>query len=661
MVYMKNEHIIDRILDKVVLILLIVQIGFIMYMNLFHADFIIDYDCSSAYMHEIEMGSQKKIFPTDYSYQSSMDLDGAAIVSAFLYHFTQDIFVARGIANSLVVILYIFIINCVLANLDISLRWKRFGILLFMIPYSMIMLGYWRMLFVGGGFFAFRALVPILIISLILDIEKGNALKKYAFRLLLMLTILFLTGLSSGAYVVMSAVCPLILWEMVSAFLKADYKCLRSKRTVVAVSAVCAALVGIVAQKTYGFSSTADVKYILTSGKWIDALLSSFAGIFELFGGLTIHENVKLFSLEACGTAINFIVAWILIASIIYTLCKCIKKRDISNMNGYILSLMLVNILMFCFLDLKYGETVFESRYHLIPMLPAFFMLVIMLEDCSKSKILHRVQIQTIHVLTIGIFIASMLYGDAQWVYAKTALESDKLVELNRIIEENGVNTAFVIGDDNKVLGRKLRVYSRDTHYIILNDGAKSAWQTTWGGTTRYLDNSMHDGKTAVIASSKAFKTIPEYLVKDMEYLTEYDGLQIYIGDESKFDCVGGIVAGKNKLVDYPYSPDYIYENAKLDNDGFLVMNNGGGTLKSSYPCDDGKWEYIIYYDMPDENGEAFVDISVEEDNQIRVNLNPAENSVCISDIAMKKGKILSFYIEATEGTVIKKIELNRK
>ena len=44
-------------------------------------------------------------------------------------------------------------------------------------------------------------------------------------------------------------------------------------------------------------------------------------------------------------------------------------------MNGYIFSVMLVNGMMFSFLDLKYGVTVFESRYHLIPMLPSFFLL----------------------------------------------------------------------------------------------------------------------------------------------------------------------------------------------------------------------------------------------------------------------------------------------
>ena len=220
----------DRILDKIVLIALIAQIAFIMCMNLFRADTIIDFDSSSAYLHEMEMGSQGRIFPSEYSYQATLDLDSASLISAFLYHFTGNIFLSRGITNNLVVILYIYVVNCVLLRLSVSARWRRFGILLFLIPYSMIMLGYWRMLFVGGGFFAFRALVPLLMISLILDLDAKRRFREYAFRMILMLVIVFLGGLSSGAYLLLCAVCPLILWEIVRAFLKGDYGLIRSDR-----------------------------------------------------------------------------------------------------------------------------------------------------------------------------------------------------------------------------------------------------------------------------------------------------------------------------------------------------------------------------------------------------------------------------------------------
>ncbi len=657
----QNTTMAERITDKAVLIALIAQIIFIMGMNLFRADTIIDFDSSSAYLHEMEMGSQGKIFHLEYSYQATMDLDSAAIISALLYHFTGDIFLSRGITNNLVVILYICIIYSILSRIGLSVRWQRFGILLFLIPYSMIMLGYWRMLFVGGGFFAFRALVPLLMISLIQDIETENGFGKYALRLILLLIIVFLGGLSSGAYLLMCAVCPLLLWEAVRAFVKGDFGQIRSKRLYLGVMAVFVSVAGIIAQKAVGFSSTADRKEILTSEKWIDAIFSCVAGLFELFGGLTTHEHVKLFSAEAAGTAVDFAVTCILITAIVYTIVNYIKRKEISNMNGYILSLMFVNACMFCFLDLKYGDTVFESRYLLVPMLPALIMVTAMMEDFPKKGKLNTFQVSTIEILVIGLFAASMLFGDAQWVYAKTALESDKVKELDRIIEEEGIRTAVIVGEDSKIIGRKIRVYGRDTHYIVVNDGAESAFRTIWGGTTRYLDNSMQTGKTAIIATPEGFATLPAYLTAGMSHWRDYDELQIHVADESRFDCAGGLLAEKDRVVDFPYSPGYAYDNASLDADGVLVMKPGGGILESSYASVSGTWRYTVYYEMKESSGDAYVEIRVGEDAPIRTDLDPSAGNVSVGDIVMTDAETVSFKIVAPQGTKIKRIEISRR
>ena len=100
----KRNFTINKILDRTILFVFIAQIIFILCMNIFRANTIIDFDSSSAYLHEMEMGSQGKIFPSEYSYQASMDLDSASILSAFIYHLTGNIFLSRGITNNLVVL-----------------------------------------------------------------------------------------------------------------------------------------------------------------------------------------------------------------------------------------------------------------------------------------------------------------------------------------------------------------------------------------------------------------------------------------------------------------------------------------------------------------------------------------------------------------------------
>jgi len=649
----------DRILDRVLLIALVGQIGFIMYMNLFRADTIIDFDSSSAYMHEMEMGSQGRLFPAFYSYQASLDLDGAAVISAFWYHFTGDIFLSRGIANNLMVILYILVVRRILSGLALSDRWRRFCLLLFFIPYSMTILGYWRTLFTGGGFFALRALVPLLILSLLSDLDKKKALREYALRGLFTLFVVFLTGFSSGPYVLMCAVLPLLLWELLAAFFKGDLSLLKSERTGLGLLAALFFLAGIALQKALNFSTAADSKVILTSKEWTEAVFAAFAGIFELFGGLTVHEDVRLFSFEALGTAVNFAVTCLLIAAVIYTVKTCIRKREISNMKGYIFSVMAVNVMMFSFLDLRYGDTVFESRYHLIPMLPSFFLLALMMEEL-EDKGLKRHQVRGLQTALVALFLASLLFGDAQWVYAKTALGSEKLKELNGIIEGLGVKTAFVVGEDSKDQGRKLRVYGNDTHYIVLNDGAESAFRTTWGGTTRYLDNSMQEGKTAIIATSKSYETLPDYLISGMEYLRDFEDLGIYTGSESRFDCLGGPVSGMDQVTDFPYSPGYSFENAKLTDEGSLLMLKGGGCLKGSYPGVLGTWDYTVFYEMPDGGEPALIELKAGDGEPLCIYPDPGENTAVLKGAVMTGGEEVSFKFSGSEGTKIKRIEISR-
>ena len=254
-----------------------------------------------------------------------------------------------------------------------------------------------------------------------------------------------------------------------------------------------------------------------------------------------------------------------------------------------------------------------------------------------------------------------MLYGDAQWIYAKTANECEKLVELNNIMENEGINTAVVAGEDSKGLGRKLRVYSRKVNYLVVNDGAESSFRTTFGGTTRYLDNAMQQGKTAIIATTAAYKTLPPYLVTEMKHFIDYKNLQIYIAENSRFDYVSGPVAEKNRVIDFPYSPNYIYENAELNEEGFLVMRKNGGTLKTSYNSVSGIWNYTVFYDLSDANNDAYMEIQIGEKELQRIKLDSTSSFTTLNDVVMTNGENVRFIINAPENTKIKKIEIIRK
>ena len=158
-----------------------------------------------------------------------------------------------------------------------------------------------------------------------------------------------------------------------------------------------------------------------------------------------------------------------------------------------------------------------------------------------------------------------------------------------------------------------------------------------------------------------------------MKYLTEYDGVSIYIAGESRFDCVGGIIAGKERVIDLPYSPGYTCENAVICKDGVLLMKAGGGSLKAAYPSAAGKWEYTVYYDMSRSRGtqetgmmgisagDAVMEIKAGNDAPICVELDPAAALAVSGDISLSGGQTVIFSITAPEGARISRIEICRK
>ena len=160
----------------------------------------------------------------------------------------------------------------------------------------------------------------------------------------------------------------------------------------------------------------------------------------------------------------------------------------------------------------------------------------------------------------------------------------------------------------------------------------------------------------AVLVSETAYKTLPDYLVSNLEYVMDFEGLQVYYADESKFDCVGGLVVQRDRVIDFPYSPVYTYKNAKIDEDGVLVMKAGGGTLEGVCDSVEGRWQYTISYDMSQSIGDSCAQIIIDNEVVAKVDLEKTADSVTTGQIDMVDGQKVELRIDASEGVEIKEI-----
>ena len=96
--------------EYTLLLIVIAQVAFLSYMNLFEAPKMIDYDGAKLYKHAIEMWENKSLFIPGWKYITTMELDCSLFLALPIYAVSHNIFTSFGIANIIMALFYIVII-----------------------------------------------------------------------------------------------------------------------------------------------------------------------------------------------------------------------------------------------------------------------------------------------------------------------------------------------------------------------------------------------------------------------------------------------------------------------------------------------------------------------------------------------------------------------
>ena len=87
--------------EYTLLLIVIVQVAFLSYMNLFEAPKMIDYDGAKLYKHAIEMWENKSLFIPGWKYITTMELDCSLFLALPIYAVSHNIFTSFGIASGI--------------------------------------------------------------------------------------------------------------------------------------------------------------------------------------------------------------------------------------------------------------------------------------------------------------------------------------------------------------------------------------------------------------------------------------------------------------------------------------------------------------------------------------------------------------------------------
>ena len=522
-------------------LLLAVQVGFTSFINLFYNAPLNDYDAAGAYVHILEIYKSHTLFPSTYGYATTMDVDSMVGPASLVFALCKDVFMAQGICNIIVVLAYLFVIREIFATIGADRRAMLITMILVILPYSMSIVGYWDVMFVGAAANAVRNLIPLLYFSILLDLRQDRRGKLLWIKVAACLLLMLLTSISAGYYVMLFGILSLIACDFYLFLKKGEPAELLSLRWGLHIMMAVICMIGLRIQSHMGFTSRSAEQTIVPAIRFSQNMGAWFTGIFELFGALPEEGEVALSDLVGRTMALKYGICLFFLGSFLLFLLRFLRQQMIRPHVLYVLFVGIIDALALLFLDTTYGTLTYEYRYHIMPMLfvmmgGGFFLNEILTSGNETAK--RMISLAAIVVLTATIGYAdsvARIYVDFKDAPDGVNRSSSVLKEIDDFIEENGIETAIIYSDLFGIESRKLRAYGDTTDYVYypISDGAPAYG---WGGSSRVQLKNGHTGKTAMITTSVEFDAAPDTIRSVATYLGQAGNMDIYLIPEGAFD-----------------------------------------------------------------------------------------------------------------------------
>ena len=645
-------------LTILLLLLLLSQVIVIGFFNLTQLKYHMGYDASCYYLKAMEMAKQGTIFIDNWVDQTTLYLDTSVPIAALIYSFFDDIFFSFGLANFLVDLALLFVLYRICGLLNLSEKAKLICLNIAVCPYlapnfeNVNNVGYYCSLLSEGQWYGVKTLIVLMLVKLVLELEQ----EKYNyFDIIVSEILLFIAGMSSGTFMLVTVIAPLILYYFVKAFYKNSPREIFSVKLSLLIIGAGLVLAGKIIQgHILGFASRESSMTLIGQDDFWNNLGSVLMGFVKLLSGL--HSDSTQSALEIKGIIYLSGLAILLLVLVCTAigLFKLFKNFEAESMYSVGICVILFNLVMFSVLDTRYeGASCFPERY----LIPIFLLML----PCVGAYIdsLHEWKFYqcSLLLLTAGILLTLNVYSDVQYYSNRNNYEVMK--NISDTMEELDVPVVYVYDINVKLESRNMRVVDKNRIYKFILDGCYNA-TVHWGDYTYYDDVAQVQGRNALLTTKEHFDTLPEYIKKQYTFYSQIDRFAIYYADVNKFDLVSG-VSGENS-VDFPTSIGIDFFSGELDENGSLISDGTAGKVLSgpftSIPA--GKYDFTVNYEVinPGVDGKTadFV-ISVNSENDVlgMMELNPEKQSVTLEDLEIKENSLgFGYQIFNHEGSIIR-------
>lgn len=632
---------------------IVIQIGALAVFNLTRLPYESNYDSSCAYAQIVEMWRQKRILLKDWAYQTTLGIDSPVLLGALFYGITKNAFTAFGLANIVTVIVYACLFYDILKQADVKKNMRLLAVLFLLTPYSTGQLGYMPMLFTSAGSYAYKLLVPLLLIDILVRMHKGQEIKKYWYLILFATFFVFDTAVSSGEYILLCAVLPLIGYEILHVLIGNDIKQIFNKRLGFLILESAIYVVGIKVGRRTGIIESVGSQMMLTKAKHFPSVIAKcLTGIFQLFGGIPDYEDIPVTQTYGMMYLFRFFLAAVILASWIYLLKHLKENEKYKELVGMITCIFAVNLIVLIFANVNYATETFEFRYHLISMIPMILLTSIAASDLwEKRKLLE----QTIVLVTIVLLLFVNVYDYKNYMRDCYNYQGD-MQGITLTAEQEGVHLIITIGSESISMGRCMRNVNPN---VEISTWGGYNHGVGWGASTYYFDNAHLKTPYMVLMTQKEYELMPKQIAKQLEEVQVFGIFRLYRVKENVLDGDNTLPqSGTNR--DFCYSSGYEYWG-KMESDGNVLSSGKKETVLRSNKKKiekDATYDIVVHYEViqAKEDSAATFRVRNAQDEIIAEQEMPKDaTKITIKDVSVITGmEWVRYRINAEKGSKIR-------
>lgn len=563
--------------DVLTVALVLVQCAFLLAVTFAAGGATLDGDAAKVCANLRGVWEQGRLILQDWVYPTTMELDCALLFALPFYGLTGDPVLALHLADGVLVFAWAGVVWLLCRRLGARRGTAALAVLLVLAPWRFGMLDYWNMLFLNAAQYSFKVLLPLLLFALLLARRpRAGDWLLAAFCL----AGIGLTGLSSGVYTAACGLAPVLLWFF--------WRCWRQAcrpsayQGVCAGGAVLATGAGLWANAAFGAAAKGDSMTLVGAADFVTNAANCLVGFWRLFGGIPDGETpVEALSLAGVTTLLRAGLA----AALIWAAVRAVRglrrwRRRLPDGAGCLVWMFGWNLAVLLLTDTRYGDPLFEYRYHLMGAVPLLILLAITLGRLPATLVRLPARL-----LAAGAVLAVVVLADAGavgaiWQPDGTVGVTTPQRQLVDALDESGIEADDVFVDYEAGGAEICAALDGRRRYVILESGCETT--IVYDGPRGDADASSYGAPSvlALKAGQPLSERAPAWLAAQYQYLARAGGYDLYAcTGRNLLDGSAGLGFG-SEGVDYCNSRGYIC-NGTVDTDRRLHAQGAGVVVES--------------------------------------------------------------------------------